>query len=187
MIRSNLCLSKAALTDERVAAVWKAIDEDESGFISVGEFGRLMKRASPKAQQTSTLSANAVSSRRRQLIEDERMTRQQSAKLAEDARLREASRRADAKARALEEEAIRLELELQRKSSDTTKQARTSGFNLRKFPTLSAASRCTGGQLRGSSDSALPSSGATMKALLPAARSLPQLMPPPRIGPGVDF
>ena len=43
-VRTQLRLDKAALPEVKLQAVWKALDEDDSGFISAGEFGRLMKR-----------------------------------------------------------------------------------------------------------------------------------------------
>lgn len=43
-VRGTLKLDRSALPDAKLQAVWKALDEDNSGFISAGEFGRLMKR-----------------------------------------------------------------------------------------------------------------------------------------------
>jgi len=43
MIRNELKVSKAKLSDEQLRAVWRALDEDESGLITVGEFGSFMR------------------------------------------------------------------------------------------------------------------------------------------------
>ena len=43
MVRKLLALPKAAVSDEQLAAVWLALDDDGSGFITAKEFGPFMK------------------------------------------------------------------------------------------------------------------------------------------------
>ena len=43
MVRKMLALPKAAISDEQLAAVWLALDDDGSGFITAKEFGPFMK------------------------------------------------------------------------------------------------------------------------------------------------
>ena len=43
MVRKLLVLPKEAISDEQLAAVWLALDDDGSGFITAKEFGPFMK------------------------------------------------------------------------------------------------------------------------------------------------
>ena len=43
MVRSELKLSKSQLPESRLWSLWRAIDENENGFICAGEFGRFMR------------------------------------------------------------------------------------------------------------------------------------------------
>ena len=43
MVRKMLALPKEAISDEQLAAVWLALDDDGSGFITAKEFGPFMK------------------------------------------------------------------------------------------------------------------------------------------------
>lgn len=43
MIRQELKMTVGQLSDEQLKAVWLALDEDNSGLITVGEFGRFMR------------------------------------------------------------------------------------------------------------------------------------------------
>ena len=43
MVRKMLGLPKAAISDEQLAAVWLALDDDGSGQLKVGEFGQFMQ------------------------------------------------------------------------------------------------------------------------------------------------
>jgi len=44
MVRSQLLMSKAELPDSVLRSLWVALDEDASGYICAGEFGRFMKK-----------------------------------------------------------------------------------------------------------------------------------------------
>ena len=46
-VRHRLRLSKAQLPDEKIFGLWRALDEDMSGFIDAGEFGRFLKLGAP--------------------------------------------------------------------------------------------------------------------------------------------
>ena len=43
MIREELKLTRSLLKEERLMSVWRSLDNDASGFISAGEFGRFMR------------------------------------------------------------------------------------------------------------------------------------------------
>jgi Ca2+-binding EF-hand superfamily protein len=43
MIRNELKVSTSKLSDDQLKAIWRTLDEDQSGLISSGEFGRFMR------------------------------------------------------------------------------------------------------------------------------------------------
>jgi Ca2+-binding EF-hand superfamily protein len=47
MVRGTLKLGPSELTREKLQALWKALDEDSSGWLSAGEWGRFMKLGVP--------------------------------------------------------------------------------------------------------------------------------------------
>ena len=54
-LRQELGLGKKEVADAQLQGLWKALDEDASGFISAGEFLRFVKRGSaalPEAEQS---------------------------------------------------------------------------------------------------------------------------------------
>lgn len=68
MVRNELQLSTRQFPEERLQAIWRALDEDKSGLISCGEFGHFMRKGlaaqrskSPgwKAKQQNVASARA--------------------------------------------------------------------------------------------------------------------------------
>lgn len=48
IVRGPLQFSKAELPAPKLKALWKALDEDSSGWISAGEFGRFMRKGEPE-------------------------------------------------------------------------------------------------------------------------------------------
>jgi Ca2+-binding EF-hand superfamily protein len=116
MVRQKLQLDKSELPEGKLRAVWKAIDADASGFLSVGEFGRFMKKgATLLAQQAVAQETEDETARRRRVAKQEREAKKLAAEVAEDTRLREASREHAALTRRLEEDARRLEEALRKK------------------------------------------------------------------------
>eukprot|EP00908_Phaeocystis_cordata_P014396 Transcript_25495.p1 GENE.Transcript_25495~~Transcript_25495.p1 ORF type:complete len:636 (+),score=211.77 Transcript_25495:3-1910(+) len=63
-IRSVLRLDKGSLPDARLQAMWVALDEDSSGFISAGEFGRFMRRGEAEGEIARTRAAKQRAQRR---------------------------------------------------------------------------------------------------------------------------
>ena len=61
MIRAHLGLKKTELSDERLGALWKSIDVDNSGLLSVAEFGCMMK----KGEKTNKSDSEADAYKRR--------------------------------------------------------------------------------------------------------------------------
>ena len=49
MIRGELKVGVAELGKEEVKGLWKALDEDSSGLITIGEFGKVRRTAAPSA------------------------------------------------------------------------------------------------------------------------------------------
>merc|ERR1712039_1142877 len=44
MIRNELRLSPSTLSEQQLQATWHALDEDQSGLITAGEFGHFMRK-----------------------------------------------------------------------------------------------------------------------------------------------
>ena len=51
-VRKRLELSADELPDDKLLAVWAALDEDDSGFLTSGEFGRFMRLATRHPEKT---------------------------------------------------------------------------------------------------------------------------------------
>lgn len=49
MVREDLKVSRAELPKEKLMGLWKVLDDNESGFICAGEFGRFMNMKGPTA------------------------------------------------------------------------------------------------------------------------------------------
>ena len=105
MVREGLCLDVKELPLEMLWALWRVIDGDNNGFISVGEFGRFMRSA-------VDLSQTKAHRQKRLNKESKEKTREDQAfaelKRAETYARQKASS-ADAKAMNMEAEAARLE------------------------------------------------------------------------------
>lgn len=104
-MREELKLSTHHMPKSRLLALWKALDEDGSGFICAGEFGRFMrandgKRVAPIDQKVAE---------GREMIAQKRIDEQ---KRKEDEWTRRAAKRSEANARALQLETERLEAAL---------------------------------------------------------------------------
>ena len=63
-VRDCLKLSRGDLPEERMHGLWKALDEDASGFISAGEFGRFMRRGEAEGQLDRTRQSRGRLQRR---------------------------------------------------------------------------------------------------------------------------
>ena len=87
--RDGLAMSHDALSEDRLRALWKALDTDGSGQLSMGEFGAFMRRGEPAAARTAAEAARArlaaarLEAQRRQTAEDQaRSGREVTAQLA---------------------------------------------------------------------------------------------------------
>jgi len=99
LIRTSrgLNIPPETLSDMKLKSIWKAVDEDNSGLISVGEFGHFMRRGESAAAETAheRLVAARLEVQRRQHVEN---------KVRRDASGRDISALLDASEPATEEE-----------------------------------------------------------------------------------
>ena len=58
-MRGLLHLSPATLADSKLQSLWRALDEDASGFVSAGEFGRFMRKGESSAPATKVADSKA--------------------------------------------------------------------------------------------------------------------------------
>jgi len=70
-VREQLHLSKTEMAEARLRSLWKALDDDASGWISAGEFGRFMRKGEAEGQAARVKAARAAVERRRQLALEE--------------------------------------------------------------------------------------------------------------------
>ena len=73
-LRQELGMSRKDLPEEELQALWNALDEDSSGFISAGEFVRFVKRGAaglPEAAVSQYVKAKKNTQLRVNLYEDE--------------------------------------------------------------------------------------------------------------------
>lgn len=105
MVREELKLSMNTMPRARLLALWKSLDEDASGYICAGEFGRFMRASDGK--RVAPLDARVAETR-----EKNGRRQQDELKRKEEDWTRRAARKAEANARALEAEAARLEAAL---------------------------------------------------------------------------
>jgi len=110
MVRGDLSIGKEQLTKDKLQSLWRALDENASGFICAGEFGRFMRIAADVAP------FDPVTAARERQRTDEIAERERNSALWKA----RAARRAHEKAKNLEAEAAALEAALQtvRTSSD---------------------------------------------------------------------
>jgi len=99
MIREELKLRRSELSPETLRGVWRALDDDCSGYLTAGEFGRFMRRAQPPPGASWRERNLAASTKARTLVKDEE-ARQQKRQLIPTLR---------SEAERLEEEAERME------------------------------------------------------------------------------
>ena len=78
MIRGPLKLSREKLATAKLHALWKAIDDDDSGWISTGEFGRFMKLGS---QQAADHVAQKVAAAKAAKLEEGRLVKEETDRL----------------------------------------------------------------------------------------------------------
>ena len=136
MIRVHLNLSRKHIPEKRLRAAWKAIDANASGFISVGHFGRFMKKGTSALQELSSVSTATEDEtiRRRRITEGAKAAARLAAKQQEEESLRDAGRRTAALARQIELDAARLEAELKRVSRLPGKKGYKPLAGLRRAP-----------------------------------------------------
>lgn len=114
----GLAIRPSELPEPKLQALWKRLDEDSSGYITAGEFGRFMKKgAAVRAAQVAQVSvpgADVVeeSTRRRRLVEEGIEAKRREATRLEEERLHAAARRSAAVTRQIQLEAARLEAAL---------------------------------------------------------------------------
>ena len=108
LVRGELMyLSEAQLPDDKLKSLWKALDDDGSGYVGAKEFSYFMKKGAPNVARTTNLEARKMlSTRIRQGIEQEK------AVLIEK-QLRDAEK----KAKAHQEEMAGLQQELEQLTS----------------------------------------------------------------------
>ena len=58
--RQFLNLDARSLPDAKLHALWRTLDEDESGFVSTGEFGHFMKLGKKTAERRAALTKPVV-------------------------------------------------------------------------------------------------------------------------------
>ena len=87
--RDGLAMSHDALSEDKLWKLWKALDTDGSGQLSMGEFGAFMRRGEPAAARTAAEAARArlaaarLEAQRRQTAEEHaRSGREVTAQLA---------------------------------------------------------------------------------------------------------
>ena len=56
MVRGELEMSKAELSEAELRAVWQALDDDKSGFLTAGEFGRFMRIGQVELQRQAPMA-----------------------------------------------------------------------------------------------------------------------------------
>ena len=181
MIRLRLNLSEGELSEERLKAVWKAVDTGAEGFISVGSFGRFIKKgASALLVQSAALETEDETNRRRRMAEEAAALKRLAAKQEEEERMRAAARQRASLAKQIELDAVRLEAELKRLSKKAPTQKPLTG--LRRLPATAS------GPSIGDAASPLPgASGFTPQSRSHVDFEARTLDFQPRVGYGVDF
>ena len=104
MVRNELLIRPKELPDQQLKRLWRALDEDGSGFIAAGEFGAFMRKGEAMNSRTDLGGASLpqvyearVAAKRSQLQAQEDMASLQAARRAADA-----VKRIEAEARRLE-------------------------------------------------------------------------------------
>ena len=123
MVRHELALTKADVPTAKLMGLWRSLDENESGYICIGEFGRFMRLSADTAPIDPTAEARE---------------RQRAADSIERARnsaiwKARAARRAHASAKNLAAEAAALEAAL---AAATAAKAAGGGGGARALPPI---------------------------------------------------
>jgi len=109
-VREVLGLKKAQLPEHRLQSLWKALDDDASGWISCGEFLRFTRKGEGDHRGGVPPPSESIIVRQRK--QERRRARHDEAKWAQTA-----TRRAEAMQQKIEEETRRLESLLAKKAS----------------------------------------------------------------------
>ena len=112
MIREPLKLKSGKLPNVKLQALWKALDEDDSGWISTGEFGRFMKLG---AQQAADHVAQKVAKSKAAKAEEARLVKEETDKLTG----RDMTARLESLPAATKEETLALSKEFNEKMART--------------------------------------------------------------------
>ena len=168
MCRDRLMLAPATLSEAQLQGVWKSVDSDSSGYVSLGEFGRFMKKgAKLLTRQATDRGIEDETYRRGRLLKEKQEARARQAEFETDHKHHVAARNVSAQTRQLEMECARLEAALRRKA--------IRGVDWRaSLPSVSGLA--TEGDA---------SAGASLGS--PARQSVRPMLPPLRIAAGVDF
>ena len=144
MVRYELSIKENNLSTSRLWSLWRAIDENENGFISAGEFGRFMRNACEKIDKSESIDRNLQSEIQIKL--QEQKARDEMKK--EESWARNRASKSDELARAMEAEAARIE----RLLSDLHTNTLQSGARTRSLPSLSPLNRSTASAAAASGD-----------------------------------
>lgn len=78
MVRNELKVSQAKLSEEQLKSIWRALDEDKSGLITSGEFGHFMRKGAhihntgehwkDRVKKENTSKGEAVRSQKQELL-----------------------------------------------------------------------------------------------------------------------
>ena len=110
-VREEPMLSREQLPETKLQSLWKALDENASGFLCAGEFGRFMRKGQAgfvRSSQQSIAETKRRHAEEAKQMRDEHHRRRYRTKAAEAA----------AAAGKLEEEAMRLEAELAEREAE---------------------------------------------------------------------
>ena len=129
MCRHGLKITRKAVTDDKLWGLWRAIDENENGFICAGEFGRFMRE-----------SSDAMSSQEMELVAKVAESHVLSAIGKSEDWARKKAAEADRAAAQMEAEARRLEELLSKAGAYATKPTLPPLSGSKSMPVLGRSS-----------------------------------------------
>ena len=121
------------MSTKRLWSLWRAIDENENGFICAGEFGRFMRTACEKVDKSESIDRNLQSEIQIKL--QEQKARDEMKK--EESWAKNRASKSTELAQAMEAEAARIE----RLLSDLHSNTLQAGTRTRSLPSLSPLNR----------------------------------------------
>lgn len=111
IVRGTLKYGVAQLTNVKLQGLWKGLDEDNSGWLSAGEFGKFMKLGESKNSARS--ERGGMERRLQEKRQQVNASRISAAQQEEAAQLRVKTEQAEAQKRAIDAEVARLEADLE--------------------------------------------------------------------------